>query len=191
MLKISSNGLRLSFLSLILLVLISLTGCTDLKRDVYTNHLGQEVRLADYDGKVVLMNFVFTSCPHGGCDMLTSQFLRVQTLLKNRLGKDLFLVSISIDPKNDSTEILNEFAKKHRVDSKGWHFLSSDKGTINRIMKKHGVLWRTDPDGSRHHKAVIVLFNKLGKKVIVYNDKDYNTLELVKDIKKLLGPDKV
>ncbi len=186
--KMSSNGLRLSFLPLLLLVLISLTACSNSKRDVYISHLGQEVRLADYDGKVVLMNFVYTSCAHGGCDMLTSQFLRVQTLLKNRVGKDLFLVSISIDPKNDTPEILNKFAKKNKVDSKGWHFLSSDEGTINRIMKKHGVQWRTDPDGSRHHKAVIVLFNKLGKKVIVYNDKAYNTTEMVNDVKRLLGP---
>jgi protein SCO1/2 len=134
------------------------------------------------------MNFVFTSCPHGGCDLLTVQFLRVQNLLKNRLGKDLFLLSISIDPKNDSPEILNKFAKKYKVDSNGWHFLSSDKKTIDRISKKHGLEWKTDPDGERHHKAVIVLLNKKGEKVIVYNDKDYNTLEIVKDIKRLLGP---
>lgn len=181
-----SKRLIVTLLAFSFLLTLTLNGCSSSKNDVYLNQLGQEVRLADFDDKVVLMNFVFTSCPHGGCDMLTAQFLRVQNLLKNKIGKELFLLSISIDPKNDSPEILNKFAKKYTADPKGWYFLSSDKGTINRIMKKHGVEWKTDPDGSRHHKAVIVLFNKLGEKVIVYNDKDYDTLEIVKDIRKLL-----
>ncbi len=187
--KMSSKGLfSLSFFSLALLLLISITGCGDLKRDLYLNQMGKEVRLSDFDGNVVLMNFIYTSCPHGGCDLLTTQFLRVQTLLKDRIGKDLFLVSISIDPKNDSPEILNIYAKKYKADPNGWYFLSSDKKTIDRISRKHGLEWKTGDDGERHHKAIVVLFNKKGKKVIIYNDKNYDTMEMVSDIKRLLGP---
>lgn len=186
--KILSKRLFLTLFAFCFLLSAALVGCSGIKDDVYVNQQGKQVRLSDYDGKVVLMNFVFTSCPHGGCDLLTTQFLRVQTLLRDRVGKDLFLVSISIDPKNDTPEILNNYAKKYMVDPSGWHFLSSNKRTIDRISDKHGLEWKTGDDGDRHHKAVVVLFNKKGKKVIVYNDKNYDTMEMVKDIEKLLGP---
>ncbi len=186
--KILSKRLVLPFFVLLVFFSMVLIGCSNIKNDIYVNQLGKEVRLSDYDGKVVLMNFIYTSCPHGGCDLLTTQFLRLQTLLKDRVGKDFFLVSISIDPKNDSPEILNVFAKKYKVDPSGWHFLSSEKRTIDRISKKHGLKWKTGDDGERHHKAVVVLFNKKGEKVIVYNDKNYDSMEIFKDVERLLGP---
>jgi protein SCO1/2 len=176
-------GICLLFLLAMAITTIALS---NRKEDIFINQMGKEVKLSDLKGKVVLMNFIYTSCPNEGCDLLSRQLMRVQLLLKDRVGKDLFLVSISIDPEKDTSQVLQEYASKHKADPNGWHFLTGDKAAVERMMKKYAVVWKTDPDGKRHHSVVIALIDREGKKVAVYDDYNYDTLKIVEDIKKLL-----
>lgn len=157
------------------------------KDAVFTDQSGREVRIEDFKGKVVLMNFIYTSCPNKGCELMTLQFLRAQELLKNRVGKDLFLLSVSLDPAKDTPETLKQYAAKFKADPKGWLFLSSSPETADRVSKMYGVIWKTDADGKRHHKIVMALLNKNGEKTAVYDDVSYEaTGKIEADIRKLL-----
>lgn len=155
--------------------------------EVFTDQNGRQVRLEDFKGRVVLMDFIYTGCPNRGCELMTLQFLRAQELLKNRLGKDLFLLSVSIDPAKDTPEILKQYAVKFKADPQGWLFLSSSPETADRVSKRYGVVWKTGADGKRHHKIVMALLNENGKKIAVYDDVSYEaTGRIEEDIRKLL-----
>lgn len=158
------------------------------KEDVFINQMGKEVRLSDFKDKVVLMTFAYTSCPQKGCYLLGMQLLRVQLLLKNRIGKDLFLLSVSIDPEKDTPEVLMKSAERYKVvDHKGWFFITGSTEAIDRLQKKYGAVWETDPDGSRYHKTAIVLLNQKGETEKVYENYNYKTEKIVEDIKTLLN----
>ena len=77
---------------------------------------GKKVRFFDdvIKGKVVAINFIFTGCSES-CSMETARLREVQDLLADRMGKDIFFVSISIDPDNDTPEALKHYADKFKV----------------------------------------------------------------------------
>ena len=157
------------------------------EEDVFINQLGEEVRLKDFKDKVVLMIFSHTSCRREGCYLLNMQLLRVQLLLKDRVGKDLFLLSFSIDPETDTPEALREYAKRFKlVNNEGWFFLTGNPGGIDRLQKTYGAEWITDSDGARTHKVAIVLLNQKGETEKVYTNYKFDVEKIVKDIRKLL-----
>ena len=173
-----------------LLASVAAAGCSSgnarAVEGVFTNQTGQQIRLKDFKGKVVLMNFIFTSCPNKGCDLLSLQLLRVQNHLRDRIGKDLFLLSVTMDPKKDTPEVLKNFASRYKADPEGWYFLTADKRTTNRLMEQYNATWMTYSDGSLHHKVVIALLDKNGNKVAVYDNSEKNAEKIVEDITKLL-----
>ncbi|MEK6791591.1 MAG: SCO family protein [Deltaproteobacteria bacterium] len=172
----------------LLALMLSFWGCSSSigEEDVFINQLGKEVRLDDFKGKVVLMNFVYTSCPNRGCEQMALQFLRLQLLMKDVFGKDLYLLSVSIDPDKDSQAVLKEYARKMKADSRGWLFLTAKPSVAERIGKKHGVEWKTDPDGTRRHKVVVKLIDRKGDVKAIYEDLDTPVEKMMKDITKLL-----
>lgn len=171
-----------------ILLISAISSCSKSKIDdeVFINQMGQEVRLRDFKDKVVLMNFILTSCPNKGCDLMSLQFLRVQVMLKDRFGKELFLLSVSIDPEKDTPETLKRVAEKYKADPAGWLFLTGPPETVEALRKSYGVEWMTDKDGKRHHSTIIVLLDRKGRKAAVYNDSNYDTEKVVADIKNIL-----
>ncbi len=61
--------------------------------------------------KVVVINFIFTRCPDV-CPLETARLLEVQKILGDRVGKDVFMYSITIEPDYDTPEVLKRYAKK-------------------------------------------------------------------------------
>ncbi|HYO13112.1 MAG TPA: SCO family protein, partial [Thermoanaerobaculia bacterium] len=102
-------------------------------------HDGQRVRFFDdlIKDKVVLLNFIYTTCPDA-CPMETARLLEVQRILGDRVGKDVFFYSITIDPDHDTQPVLAEFAENWGI-PKGWTFLTGSKEDITLIRKKLGV----------------------------------------------------
>lgn len=140
----------------LIIILISIVATVSLspyvraesQNDIFINQNGKEVTLSDFKGKLVLMDFIQSECPRSGCNLLSLQLLKVQLLLKNRIGKDLFLLSVSMKPETDTPEILKEYAEKYKADPSGWFFLTGAKDAIDRLMKKYGAAWVTLKDGS-------------------------------------------
>jgi cytochrome oxidase Cu insertion factor (SCO1/SenC/PrrC family) len=104
-----------------------------------TNHDGQPMRLYSdvLKGRVVIVNSFFTSCRES-CPMMAATFAKLQARLGDRLGKDVFLVSISVDPTNDTPTKLKEFAASFKA-LPGWLLLTGSKDNVELALKKLGL----------------------------------------------------
>lgn len=108
------------------------------------------------DGRPVMMNFIFASCS-AICPMLSHVFMQVQ----NKLAKDkqnLHLMSISIDPENDTPSVLNDYAKKFKAGSQ-WDFYTGTLKTSKAIQEAFNV-YRGD---KMNHASVILIRPAPGK----------------------------
>jgi cytochrome oxidase Cu insertion factor (SCO1/SenC/PrrC family) len=88
-------------------------------------------------GKTVIINFIFTTCTTI-CPPLTATFRRVQQELGERAGRDVHLISISVDPVTDVPERLKEFSAKFKA-GPGWTFVTGSKPEIDSLLKALGA----------------------------------------------------
>jgi cytochrome oxidase Cu insertion factor (SCO1/SenC/PrrC family) len=126
-------------------------------------HEGRTVRFFDdlIKGKVVAINFVFTGCS-ASCPMETARLRQVQELLADRMGKDVFFYSISIDPDNDTPQALKHYAAKFDV-GPGWTFLTGRSQDIDLLRRKLGLYMPPLPGrtaGANDHDLSLVVGNQ-------------------------------
>jgi protein SCO1/2 len=93
-------------------------------------------------GKAVAIDFIYTSC-RDECPLETARLVQTQRILGDRVGKDLFFYSISVDPRVDTPEVLKEYADKFHV-GPGWLFLTGDERDLRQIAQKFGVRYSRD-----------------------------------------------
>jgi cytochrome oxidase Cu insertion factor (SCO1/SenC/PrrC family) len=106
-------------------------------------------------GKVVLINFIFTSC-QGVCSPMTANLARAQSYLAEHLGKEVVMISISVDPLNDTPEVLRQYAEKFKV-KPGWYFLTGEKKNVDWVLYKLGG-YVTD---KQQHTSVLIIGNEM------------------------------
>ena len=88
-------------------------------------------------GKTVAINFIFTTCTTI-CPPLTATFRRVQQELGERVGRDIELISVSVDPTTDVPERLKEFSAKFKA-APGWTFVTGSKPEVDGLLKALGA----------------------------------------------------
>jgi protein SCO1/2 len=121
-------------------------------------HDGETVRFFDdlVEDKVVVINFIYTSCPDV-CPLETAQLTRVQHILDDRLGKDVFFYSITIDPDIDTPEVLSEYRDRFGAN---WMFLTGDEDEIIELRRKLGLYVEEIQDGSNNHNVNMIIGNQ-------------------------------
>ena len=102
-------------------------------------------------GKVVLINFMFTTCT-SICPPMTANLFKVQELLKAELGKQVHMVSISVDPEVDTPAVLKEYAQRFSA-RPGWFFLTGAKADIEAVVAKMGD---TSRDKLKHSGMLLI-----------------------------------
>jgi cytochrome oxidase Cu insertion factor (SCO1/SenC/PrrC family) len=108
--------------------------------------------------KIVVINFIYASC-RDACPLETARLLQVQQWVGDRVGNDIFMYSITIDPKHDMPAVLKQYAEKFHVGT-GWTFLSGKKQHIDLVRKKLG-LYTQDSNGKRKdHTANLIIGNE-------------------------------
>ncbi|MGR9073455.1 MAG: SCO family protein [Gammaproteobacteria bacterium] len=88
--------------------------------------------------KVVLIHFIFTDCKDA-CPMTTVQLKNTQKFLGDRLGQDIYFLSITVDPEVDTPERLKDYSRRLNAD-KGWLFLTGKKQDVDTVSSKLGQL---------------------------------------------------
>jgi cytochrome oxidase Cu insertion factor (SCO1/SenC/PrrC family) len=103
------------------------------------NQDGKRIRFRSdlVDGKVVVVNFIFTTCK-GICPLMGANFAQLQKRLGDRVGKGVELISISVDPRTDTPERLREWRDKFGGRS-GWTLLTGEKQEVDQLLKHMGV----------------------------------------------------
>ena len=127
-----------------------------------TTQDGTSVRLYDdlLKGKAVAINVIYTSCKDE-CPLETARLAQVQKLLGERMGKDIFFYSITIDPKRDKPEVLKAYAQKYGV-GPGWLFLTGKEEDIRLATKKLGLSRVRDSVRKDGHSASLMVGNEPG-----------------------------
>jgi protein SCO1/2 len=105
-------------------------------------------------GKTVVVNAFFTTCT-SVCPPMNRNFEKMQEALGDRLGRDVYLVSISVDPTTDTPPRLKEYAQKFNA-KPGWLFLTGKKENVDWALYKLGQYVESKDD----HKTIIIIGNE-------------------------------
>lgn len=102
------------------------------------NQDGREMRFYSdlLKGRTVVIDVLFTGCT-GACPVMSGTFAKLQSHLGDRLGKDVVLLSISVDPVNDTPAKLKEYAARFGA-RPGWHFLTGPRENVEAVLRKLG-----------------------------------------------------
>ena len=120
---------------------------------------GKQIRLSDFRGRVVAIDFLYTRCPLPDvCPRLAANFARLQ----RRFGPRVILLSITIDPQNDTPEVLAQYAKLWKANPESWHFLTGDPEAIRSVASAFGMLYFAD-EGSMTHTSATAVIGRDGK----------------------------
>jgi protein SCO1 len=145
------------------------------------NQDGEKMRLYSdlLKDKVVVINFFFATC-QGSCLPMNRNIQKVQDVLGERLGKDAYIISISVDPVVDTPARLKEYAG--RINARpGWYFITGDKANVDFALKKLGQY----VESREAHTNIVIIGNErtgLWKKAFGLAESD----ELNKVVKSVL-----
>ncbi|HQW12382.1 MAG TPA: SCO family protein [Saprospiraceae bacterium] len=152
-----------------------------------TDQLGRKVTQKDFDGKIYIADFFFTSCPTI-CPLQTANML---TIYKEFKGNDrVRFISFSIDPRHDSVPVLKKFADDLGVDHDQWRLVTGPKDKIYPLAKAYMSIAQEDEDapGGYTHSGYLLLVD--GRRHLRgYSDgtKPTSVQEMVGKIKILLS----
>jgi protein SCO1/2 len=151
-----------------------------------TDQDGQPFSLASAHGKVVLLDFIFTRCP-GPCPLLSLKFSQLQKQLGDRLGKDVMLLSVTIDPRHDTPEVLRDYAKRYEANLSGWKFLSGSTRDTILTATAFGAEYQASMDGIVDHRLITCVIDQDGIVVKEFTGTNYTVEDLAAAINRLLS----
>jgi protein SCO1/2 len=130
-----------------------------------TDQMRRQVSLSGLRGKVVAINFIYTSCALPNfCLRIASNFGVLQERFKAQLGRDLVLLTVTFDPVHDTPDVLAEYAGQFSADPATWHFLTGAVADVQRVCRLFGVDFFPD-EGLMNHSLHTALIDRNGKLV--------------------------
>ena len=128
-----------------------------------TDQNRKHVTLSQFAGRVVGITFVYTRCPFPNfCLRLTNNFARLQKRFAGQMGRDLILLTISLDAVRDQPETLAEYGRTWNIDPKGWHLLTGPPTEVQKFCEPFGVAFFPD-EGQLIHSLHTLIIDRQGK----------------------------
>ena len=120
---------------------------------------GKKVRFYDdlIKGKVVAIYLMYTTCKYN-CPLETARLVQVQKLLGDRMGKDVFFYSITIEPNVDTPRVLKAYAEKYKI-GPGWTFLTGKEADIKLLTRRLGLDFLPNPNDPDGHIPSLLIGN--------------------------------
>lgn len=149
-------------------------------------------------GKVYVADFFFTTCP-SICPIMTNNMVKIQKAFEDT--DDFALISHTVNPDYDKSDVLKEYAQKMHASTENWHFLTGTKEAIYNTAF-HGYFANAGEDelapGGFLHSEYFILVDKFGRvrsgydkqgnpKGVYDGTNDQDVLQLIRDIKTLLN----
>jgi protein SCO1/2 len=143
-----------------------------------TDQNDQRVKLSQFAGKVVAVTFIYTSCPLPNyCFRLSNNFGRLNQRFTARMGRDLVLLSITIDPVHDRPDVLTKYAATFRADAKSWHFLTGTLPEVQAVCRQFGLnVWQDE--GLFTHALHTVVIDRAGKLAADFEGNEFSAEQL-------------
>jgi protein SCO1/2 len=143
-----------------------------------TDQDSRPVWLSDFRGKIVAVNFIYTRCPLPDvCPRLSANFAVLQRRFTRQSGKDLILLSITIDPQFDTPTVLREYAVRWGARSEAWRFLTGPEPEIQRVAGNFGLVYWPD-EGSLGHNSTTSIIGRNGRLAAIVEGSSFRVDQL-------------
>ncbi len=145
---------------------------------ILTDQNRRRVTLSKFAGKVVALNFVYTRCALPNfCYRSSNNFGILQKRFKDRLGRDLILLTVTFDPVHDQPDILAKYAATWKADPRTWRFLTGSVADVRRVCDLFGEDFFQD-EGSMNHSLHTALISRDGKLLSNLEGNDFTSVQL-------------
>lgn len=148
-----------------------------------TDQNGKPARLSDFQGKAVVLTFVYTRCPLPNfCPLMSKNFASLEERLSAEFPGKFHLLSISIDPKFDTPEVLKKYSEAWSKDEKSWSFLTGTPEEIGNVSAMFGLFY--EPSGGLiNHDLRTALIGPDGKLVHVWKSNVWTPYEVQRAVR--------
>jgi protein SCO1/2 len=154
---------------------------------VLKDQQGTAVALSSLKGKVVTATFGYIRCPNPAyCFRLASNLGQLQSALKDRIGRDLVLLTVMLDPEHDQNRALAEYAHVWTLQPDAWHFLTGRKPEVTRVAGLFGVEFWKD-EGSVIHSLNTVVIDRQGRLAASLEGNEFSARKLMEIVRSALN----
>jgi protein SCO1/2 len=147
---------------------------------------GELLREDDLSDGILVMNFMFTSCP-SACPQLTRRLRRVFDLLPDETRTHVQFLSVSVDPEHDRPETLKDFARRHRADLPRWRFARVESAELLGLSERLTVFEPGAASTPSAHSMAIYVFDQKGHPLQRYDGTTIDPGHLAREITALAG----
>lgn len=151
-----------------------------------TDQAGRPFRFHGLRGRIVLVTFMYTTCPDV-CPLLTAGMRMVQEGLRTKESQSAFLLSITTDPEIDTPEVLKSYAARYKADASNWAFVTGDQKSLERVWKIFGVKVARRARGLVSHTTLTALADRKGVMRFAYYGAAPDHHKILQDMRRLLG----
>ncbi len=128
----------------------------------FTDQEGKLITNKEYEGKVYVVEFFFTTCPTI-CPRMSANLVQIQNTFK---GLDNFgVASFTINPDHDTSQVLKDYAELHGITNPNWHLMTGDRDTIYELANEGFNLYTAEEEdvaGGFEHSGNFALIDKNG-----------------------------
>ena len=143
-----------------------------------SDQVRRRVTLSQFRGKVVAVNFIYTSCALPQfCYRIANHFGVVKKRFEERAGRDLVLLTVTFDPARDTPERLAEYARQWKADPDVWRFLTGEAPDVQRVCNLFGVDFFPD-EGLMSHSIRTAVIDRQGKLVANIEGNQFTAAQL-------------
>ena len=144
---------------------------------------GRAVALEDLHGKVVVLHFVYTSCPDV-CPLHAERIAEIQEMVNQTPMRELVqFVTITTDPAHDTPEVMRDYGPAHGLDPANWMFLTSGperpEDTTRKLAERFGHTFTEAEDGYQIHGVVTHVIDREGRWQANFHGLEFEPINLV------------
>jgi protein SCO1/2 len=149
-----------------------------------TDQNGKPFHFKPASGKLVLVNFIYTTCLDV-CPLFTAKLAAIQRSLAGEQRENYLLLSITTDPARDTAAKMNEYAAAFKADFGRWHFLTGSAKELAQVWKDFGVRVQDLGNGQIQHTNLVTLIDGKGLRRVDYYGDKWLEKEVLKDLRRL------
>ena len=145
---------------------------------------GNLVRLSDFEDKVVVMNFVYATCPDV-CPLHSQKMAAIQSMINSSAMKDMVqFITVTTDPVNDTPDVMKDYPGWHGLDPHNWTFLTTRPGqaedATRQLADEYRVHFGVDPQsGTQLHGAVMHVIDIGGRFAAKFHGMEFKNTNAV------------
>lgn len=143
-----------------------------------TDSHGEPHSLSGLRGQVVVLTFIYTRCPLPDyCPVMMTNFRAIAEHFGERMSEDVTLLTITFDPKYDTSEVLARYSRVYGATTPGWHLLTGSPDEIQRVTESFGIEFYPE-EGLFTHTLQTAVVDREGRLFGTLEGKSYSVQQL-------------